>query len=158
MRRDSSPVQTSSGLTPADPCTSSFLLVMKKWRLQVRRSRSGLRLITTDGLRMTISRSSMPCFASHELSYQLSLNKLTPLTPLHLSITHSLTHSLSLSIAHIILGTSFLNRTEAASVEKIVTMYLKNGITPDQIGVRHSFHFNPYYPSLFFFCVNVISV
>ena len=32
-------------------------------------------------------------------------------------------------------GTSFLNRTEAASVEKIVTMYLKNGITPDQIGV-----------------------
>ena len=104
----------------------------------------------------------MPCFASHELSYQLSLNKLTPLTPLHLSITHSLTHSLSLSlslsIAHIILGTSFLNRTEAASVEKIVTMYLKNGITPDQIGVRHSFLFTPYYPSLFFFCVNVISV
>jgi hypothetical protein len=32
-------------------------------------------------------------------------------------------------------GTSFLNRTEASSVEKIVTMYLKCGITPDQIGV-----------------------
>lgn len=32
-------------------------------------------------------------------------------------------------------GTSFLNRTEAASVEKIVTMMLKSGISPDQIGV-----------------------
>ena len=32
-------------------------------------------------------------------------------------------------------GTSFLNRTEAASVEKIVTMYLRQGITSDQIGV-----------------------
>lgn len=32
-------------------------------------------------------------------------------------------------------GTSFLNRTEAASVEKIVTMMLKANITPDQIGV-----------------------
>ena len=32
-------------------------------------------------------------------------------------------------------GTSFLNRTEAASVEKLVTFYLKNGIMPDQIGV-----------------------
>jgi regulator of nonsense transcripts 1 len=30
-------------------------------------------------------------------------------------------------------GTSFLNRTEAASVEKIVSMYLKNGITADQV-------------------------
>ena len=35
-------------------------------------------------------------------------------------------------------GTSFLNRTEAASVEKIVTTYLKNGITPDQIGVSRA--------------------
>ena len=32
-------------------------------------------------------------------------------------------------------GTSFLNRAEATAVEKIVTMYLKQGITPDQIGV-----------------------
>jgi regulator of nonsense transcripts 1 len=32
-------------------------------------------------------------------------------------------------------GTSFLNRTEASCVEKYVTMMLKNGITPDQIGV-----------------------
>ena len=32
-------------------------------------------------------------------------------------------------------GTSYLNRTEAASVERLVTMYLKNGIMPDQIGV-----------------------
>ena len=32
-------------------------------------------------------------------------------------------------------GTSFLNRAEATSVEKIVTMYLKQGISPDQIGV-----------------------
>lgn len=32
-------------------------------------------------------------------------------------------------------GTSFLNRTEATSVEKIVTMMLKTGIVPDQIGV-----------------------
>ena len=32
-------------------------------------------------------------------------------------------------------GTSFLNRTEASSVEKIVTTFLKNGLTPDQIGV-----------------------
>jgi regulator of nonsense transcripts 1 len=32
-------------------------------------------------------------------------------------------------------GTSFLNRTEAASVEKLVTMMLRTGIVPDQIGV-----------------------
>jgi len=32
-------------------------------------------------------------------------------------------------------GTSFLNRTEAASVEKIVTKFLKAGIKPEQIGV-----------------------
>lgn len=32
-------------------------------------------------------------------------------------------------------GTSFLNRTEATSVEKIVTNMLKSGVTPDQIGV-----------------------
>ena len=32
-------------------------------------------------------------------------------------------------------GTSYLNRTEAANVEKIVTTLLKGGITPEQIGV-----------------------
>lgn len=32
-------------------------------------------------------------------------------------------------------GTSFLNRTEAANVEKLVTQWLKNGINPSQIGV-----------------------
>ena len=32
-------------------------------------------------------------------------------------------------------GTSFLNRAEATAVEKIVTMDLTQGITPDQIGV-----------------------
>lgn len=32
-------------------------------------------------------------------------------------------------------GTSFLNRTEASSVEKIVTMMLKTGMRPEQIGV-----------------------
>lgn len=32
-------------------------------------------------------------------------------------------------------GTSYLNRTEAAAVEKLVTHMLRNGVTPDQIGV-----------------------
>jgi len=32
-------------------------------------------------------------------------------------------------------GTSYLNRTEAANVEKIITRFLKGGATPDQIGV-----------------------
>ena len=32
-------------------------------------------------------------------------------------------------------GTSFLNRTEASAVEKLVTLMLKRGVTPDQIGV-----------------------
>jgi len=32
-------------------------------------------------------------------------------------------------------GTSYLNRTEASSVEKICTLMLKNGVLPDQIGV-----------------------
>lgn len=32
-------------------------------------------------------------------------------------------------------GTSFLNRAEAMSVEKIVTTMLRSGVTPDQIGV-----------------------
>lgn len=32
-------------------------------------------------------------------------------------------------------GTSFLNRTEAANVEKLVTRLLQNGLQPSQIGV-----------------------
>ena len=32
-------------------------------------------------------------------------------------------------------GTSYLNRTEASTVEKIVTTFLRGGCTPDQIGV-----------------------
>ena len=32
-------------------------------------------------------------------------------------------------------GTSYLNRTEAANVEKIVTRFLKSGLKPEQIGV-----------------------
>jgi len=32
-------------------------------------------------------------------------------------------------------GTSFLNRTEASSVEKIITLFLKSGVVPEQIGV-----------------------
>lgn len=32
-------------------------------------------------------------------------------------------------------GTSYLNRTEAANVEKIVTQFLRGGVTPDQIGI-----------------------
>ena len=32
-------------------------------------------------------------------------------------------------------GTSFLNRTEAANVEKIVTKFLRGGVKPEQIGV-----------------------
>ena len=32
-------------------------------------------------------------------------------------------------------GTSFLNRTEASNVEKIVTKFLKSGVEPQQIGV-----------------------
>lgn len=32
-------------------------------------------------------------------------------------------------------GTSYLNRTEAANVEKVVTRFLQNGLTPAQVGV-----------------------
>lgn len=32
-------------------------------------------------------------------------------------------------------GTSYLNRTEAASVEKLVTRFLNSGVKPEQIGV-----------------------
>jgi len=32
-------------------------------------------------------------------------------------------------------GTSYLNRTEAANVEKIVTTFLRSGVVPSQIGV-----------------------
>lgn len=32
-------------------------------------------------------------------------------------------------------GTSYLNRTEAANVEKIVTRFLKSGVKPEEIGV-----------------------
>ena len=32
-------------------------------------------------------------------------------------------------------GTSYLNRTEAANVEKVVTKFLKSGVNPSQIGV-----------------------
>lgn len=30
-------------------------------------------------------------------------------------------------------GTSYLNRTEAANVEKIVTTFLKSGVVPSQV-------------------------
>ena len=150
MRRDNSPVRTWSGLIPAGPCTSSFLPAMKKWHLQVRSSGTGVRFLTTQGLSMKTSRSLMPSLTYMSFFYQWSLNVFTPLWPLNLFLSFSITHST--------LGTSFLNRTEAASVEKIVTMYLKNGITPDQIGVRHSYPFNSYYPSLFFSVIHFISV
>lgn len=32
-------------------------------------------------------------------------------------------------------GTSYLNRTEAANVEKIATRFLRCGVKPDQIGI-----------------------
>lgn len=32
-------------------------------------------------------------------------------------------------------GTSYLNRTEAANIEKLVTKFLKSGVQPEQIGV-----------------------
>lgn len=32
-------------------------------------------------------------------------------------------------------GTSYLNRTEASNVEKVVTRFLKGGVTPEQIGI-----------------------
>lgn len=32
-------------------------------------------------------------------------------------------------------GTSYLNRTEAANVEKIATRFLKAGLKPEQIGI-----------------------
>lgn len=32
-------------------------------------------------------------------------------------------------------GTSYLNRTEAANVEKLVTKFLKSGVSPEQIGI-----------------------
>lgn len=32
-------------------------------------------------------------------------------------------------------GTSYLNRTEAATVEKVVTRFLRSGVKPDQIGI-----------------------
>lgn len=32
-------------------------------------------------------------------------------------------------------GTSYLNRTEAANVEKIVTTFLKSGVVPSQVFV-----------------------
>ena len=32
-------------------------------------------------------------------------------------------------------GTSYLNRTEAANVEKVVTRFLRSGVKPEQIGI-----------------------
>lgn len=32
-------------------------------------------------------------------------------------------------------GTSYLNRTEAANVEKIVTTFLKSGVVPSQVSL-----------------------
>ena len=32
-------------------------------------------------------------------------------------------------------GTSYLNRTEAANVEKLTTKFIKAGVSPDQIGI-----------------------
>lgn len=35
-------------------------------------------------------------------------------------------------------GTSYLNRTEAANVEKIVTTFLKSGVVPSQVPISFS--------------------
>jgi regulator of nonsense transcripts 1 len=32
-------------------------------------------------------------------------------------------------------GTSYLNRTEAANVEKLLTRFLQSGVLPNQLGV-----------------------
>jgi hypothetical protein len=34
-------------------------------------------------------------------------------------------------------GTSYLNRTEAANVEKIVTTFLRSGVIPSQVNMFH---------------------
>lgn len=48
-------------------------------------------------------------------------------------------------------GTSYLNRTEAATIERIVTNMLKAGVTPDQIGVV-----TPYEGQRIFICQNMV--
>lgn len=35
-------------------------------------------------------------------------------------------------------GTSYLNRTEAANVEKIVTTFLRSGVVPSQVFILYS--------------------
>ena len=37
-------------------------------------------------------------------------------------------------------GTSYLNRTEAANVEKIVTTFLRSGVVPSQVFLLYSFY------------------
>jgi len=48
-------------------------------------------------------------------------------------------------------GTSYINRTEAATIERIVTNMLKAGVTPDQIGVV-----TPYEGQRVFICQNMV--
>lgn len=38
-------------------------------------------------------------------------------------------------------GTSYLNRTEAANVEKIVTTFLKSGVVPSQVHALNLFFY-----------------
>jgi len=40
-------------------------------------------------------------------------------------------------------GTSYLNRTEAANVEKIVTTFLKSGVVPSQVYFVNGFTRTP---------------
>ena len=79
---------------------------------------------------------SLPPFHPPSLSFNPALSPLPPPYPFYPALSPS-----PLSLLHP--GTSFLNRTEAASVEKIVTTYLKNGITPDQIGVSTEWSIEP---------------
>lgn len=67
--------------------------------------------------------------SDHDRTFEnIDLHWPVPSKPMYFLLNHGLEEMASS-------GTSFLNRSEAASIEKIVTSFLKSGIRGDQIGV-----------------------
>jgi regulator of nonsense transcripts 1 len=67
--------------------------------------------------------------AMFSVSFRASLSRMFLMV--HVSLVESQMGQEEISAS----GTSYLNRTEAANVEKIVTTFLRSGVVPSQIGV-----------------------
>ncbi len=94
---------------------------------------------TSLGLLLTGPCSSMfrlaacPCFLHGALFNSVSAPIISYVPDVHVILVESQMGQEEISAS----GTSYLNRTEAANVEKIVTTFLRSGVIPSQVNTFH---------------------